>query len=186
MSRRQKDPLRVLEREERQWLQRIARSTREPASHVIRAKQLLAVAAGQSYTRAAVGSGRKSGDAVSHLVARFNAEGLQAVAPRAGSGCKPTYGVSEREQILAEARRKPDPARDGTATWSLQLLQRALRRKDPHRFGRVSTYTIRAVLRGAGCRWGRSRSWCETGRVLRKRKRGAVWVTDPDTEAKKS
>lgn len=186
MSRRQKDPLRALTEEERQWLQRIARSTQEPTSHVIRAKQLLAVATGQSYTRAAGGTGRKSGDAVSHLVARFNAEGLQAVAPRAGSGCKPTYGVLEREQILAEARRKPDPARDGTATWSLQLLQRALRRKDPRRFGRVSTCTIRAVLCEAGCRWGRSRSWCETGRVLRKRKRGAVWVTDPDTEAKKS
>jgi transposase len=186
MSRRQKDPLRALTEEERRWLQRIARSRQEPTTYVLRAKQLLAVAAGQSYTRAAAATGRNSGDAVSHLVARFNAEGLQALTPRAGSGCKPTYGVPEREQILAEARRKPDPARDGAATWSLQLLQRALRRKDPHRFGRVSTYTIRAVLHGAGCRWGRSRTWCETGRVLRKRKLGAVWVTDPDTEAKKS
>src|SRR5262249_47770931 len=172
--------------EERQWLQRIARSTREPASHVIRAKPLLAVAAGQSYTTAAAVTGRKSGDAVSHLVARFNREGLHAVAPRAGSGRKPTYGVAEREQMLAEARRRPDPERDGTATWSLKLLQHALRRTAPKRWGRVSTYTIRAVLHGAGCRWGRSRTWCETGRVLRKRKLGAVWVTDPETEAKKS
>ena len=186
MSRRQKEPLRVLTGEERQWLRRIARSRQEPTSHVIRAQQLLAVAAGQRYTQAAAGTGRKSGDAVSHLVARFNAEGLQAVAPRTGRGCPPTYGVTEREQILAEARRRPEPARDGTVTWSLHLLQRALRRRDPRRFGRISTYTIRAVLHGAGYRWGRSRSWCETGRVLRKRKRGAVWVTDPDTEAKKS
>lgn len=186
MSRRQKEPLRALAREERQWLQRIARSTREPASHVIRAKQLLAVAAGQSYTTAAAVSGRKSGDAVRHLVARFNCEGLQAVAPRTGSGRRPTYGVTEREQILAVARRTPNPGRDGSATWSLKLLQYALRRTAPKRFGQISTYTIRAVLHGAGCRWGRSRSWCETGRVLRKRKRGAVWVTDPDTEAKKS
>ena|ERR1051326_394012 len=186
MSRRQKDPLRMLEREERQWLQRIARSRREPASHVIRAKQLLAVAAGQNYTTAAALTGRQSGDAVSHLVARFNREGLQALAPRTGSGRKPTYGVTEREQILAEARRRPEPERDGTATWSLKLLQRTLRRAAPKRLGQISTYTIRAVLHGAGCRWGRSRSWCETGRVLRKRKRGAVWVTDPDTEAKKS
>jgi ribonuclease D len=186
MSRRQKDPLRALAREERQWLQRIARSTREPATHVIRAKQLLAVAAGQSYTRAAEVTGRKSGDAVSHVVTRFNREGLQAVAPRTGSGRKPTYGVTEREQIPAAARRMPDPERNGTATWSLKLLQRALRRTAPKRLGQVSTYTIRAVLHGAGCRWGRSRSWCETGRVLRKRKQGAVWVTDPDTEAKKS
>jgi hypothetical protein len=186
MSRRQKDPLRPLAEEERQWLQRMARSRQEPMGQVIRAKQLLAVAAGQSYTRAAVATGRKSGDAVSHLVTCFNQEGIRAVVPRMGSGCKPTYGIAEREQILAEARRKPDPRREGTATWSLQLLQRALRCKDPQRFGRVSTYTLRAVLHGAGYRWGRSRSWCETGRVLRKRKLGAVWVTDPDTEAKKS
>jgi hypothetical protein len=186
MSRRQKEPLRALTREEHQWLQRMARSAQEPASYVIRAKQLLAVAAGQSYTRAAEGTGRKSGDAVSHLVARFNREGLQAVAPRAGSGRKPTYGVTEREQILAAARRTPDPEGDGAATWSLKLLQRVLRRTAPKRFGQVSTYTIRAGLRGAGCRRGRSRSWDETGRVLRKRKAGAVWVTDSDTEAKKS
>jgi transposase len=186
MSQRQKEPLRTLAREERQWLQRIARSTREPASHVIRATPLLAIAAGQSYTRAVAVSGRKSGDAVSHLVARFNREGLQAVAPRTRSGRSPTYGVTEREQILAVARRPPNPERDGTTTWSLKLLQQALRRPAPQGFGQISTYTIRAVLPGAGCRWGRSRSWCETGRVLRNRKRGAVWVTDPDAEAKES
>lgn len=186
MSRRQKNPLRPLTQEERQWLQRMARSAREPASHVIHAQQLLAVAAGQSYTKAAAVTGRKSGDAVSHLVARFNHAGLQALAARTGSGRKPTYGVTEREQILATARHPPEPGRDGSATWSLKLLQRRLRRTAPQHFGRVSTYTIRAVLREAGCRWGRSRSWCETGRVLRKRKRGTVWVTDPDTEAKKS
>ena len=109
MSRRQKDPLRPLAREEQQWLERIARSAREPASHVIRAKQLLAVAAGQSYTKAAAGTGRKSGDAVSHLGARFNHEGLPAVVPGASSGRAPTYGVTEREQILAVARCPPDP-----------------------------------------------------------------------------
>jgi len=186
MSRRQRNPLRALTREERQWLQRLARSTQEPASHVIRAQQLLTVATGQSYTKAAERTGRKSGDAVSHLVARFNREGLQALSARTGSGRKPTYGVTEREQILAIARHPPEPERDGSAAWSLKLLQRRLRRTAPQRFGRVSTYTIRAVLQEAGCRWGRSRSWCETGRVLRKRKRGTVWVTDPDTEAKKS
>jgi hypothetical protein len=186
MSRRPKAPLRAMTREEKDWLQRLARSTQEPASQVIHAQQLLAVAAGQGYTRAAESTGRKSGDAVSHLVARFNAEGLQALAPRRRSGRPPTYGLSEREQIVAAARRTPDPERDGTATWSLKLLQRALRRQEAKRFGRVSTSTIRAVLQGVGYRWGRSRSWCETGRVLRKRKRGAVWVTDPDTVAKKS
>jgi hypothetical protein len=48
MSRRQKEPLRAVTGEEEGWLKRLARSAREPANHVIRAKQLLAVAVGQS------------------------------------------------------------------------------------------------------------------------------------------
>lgn len=90
MSRRQKEPLHPLTIEERQWFGRIARSTSDPASHVVRAKQLLAVADGQMYTAAARTSGRKSGDAVAQVVARFNREGLAAVLPRAGRGTKPT------------------------------------------------------------------------------------------------
>jgi transposase len=186
MSRRQKDPLRAMTEEEGAWLQRIARSTREPANHVIRAKQLLAVAAGQSYSQAARLTGRRSGDAVAQLVRRFNREGVHALERRSGGGAKPTYGVKEREQIVAEARRCPQPAQDGTATWSLQLLQRALRKSDPQHLGRLSTYTIWAVLHEAGLQWGRTRSWCDTGYARRKRKSGVVTVSDPDTEAKKS
>jgi hypothetical protein len=37
-----------------------------------------------------------------------------------------------------------------------------------------------------GYSWQKSRSWCETGKVVRKRKRGKVTVTDPDTGAKKT
>jgi transposase len=101
MSRRQKPPLRALTDDEHSWLRKIARSKREPASHVARAKQLLAVADGHSYTAAAKASGRKSGDAVAQLVARFNREGLQAVEPQRGGGPKPKYGVRERQRILA-------------------------------------------------------------------------------------
>ena len=48
MSRRQQEPLRALRGEEQAWLSRLTRSTEEPANHVLRAKQLLAVSAGQS------------------------------------------------------------------------------------------------------------------------------------------
>ncbi len=140
MSRRQKEPLRMLHEEETRWLERIARSTREPATHVLRAQQLLAVAAGQSYIEAARRTGRRSGDAVAQVVSRFNREGVQALARRGGAGTKPTYGAAEREAILAEARRCPTPESDGTATWSLSLLQQALRRKAPKSLGQVSTY----------------------------------------------
>ena len=57
MSRRPKDPLRPLTAAERACLEQLSRSRSEPASHVARAKALLAVAAGQSYQAAATAAG---------------------------------------------------------------------------------------------------------------------------------
>ena len=186
MSRRQKNPLRVLTQDECRWLRRIARSTSEPASHVARAKQLLAVADGRTYSAAAHCAGRKSNDAVAQLVARFNNEGLKAVEPRQGGGTKPSYGAEAHQRILRESRRAPDPELDGTSTWSLMTLRRALRQAADG-LPDVSTYTIRAVLREAGWSWPRTRTWCETGVSTRKRKSGErVEVVDPDAAAKKS
>ena len=84
-----------------------------------------------------------------------------------------------------EARRTPDREQDGTATWSLTTLQRALRQA-PDGLPQVSTYTILMVLHEAGFTWQASQTWCETGKVKRKRKSGVVEVTDPDAEPKKS
>ena len=92
------------------------------------AKALLAVADGDSHAEAARTVGRRSGDAVASLVARFNTEGLAAIVPRHGGGRQPDYSPEERGHILAGARRAPDRERDGTAGWSLSTLQRALRR----------------------------------------------------------
>lgn len=184
MSRRQKDPLRPLQEEERAVLEQMSRGQSEPASHVARAKALLAVAAGQSYTAAAQAAGRRSGDAVSHLVAQFNKEGLMALEPRHGGGPAIKYGAVEQERILAEVRRKPDLERDGTATWSLSSLQRALRRTEDG-LAEVSTYTVWVVLQAHGFSWQKDGSWCETGKVKRKRKAGVVEVIDPDATPKK-
>ena len=128
MARRQKNPLRELTEDERRWLTRIARSRSDPASHVARAKQLLAVDRGQTYTQAALCSGRRSCDAVAHLVARFNVESLPAIERKKGGGPKPRYGVEQRDRILKEARRSPDPEQDGTTSWTLMTLRRALRK----------------------------------------------------------
>ena len=185
MTRRRKEPLRTMTEDERTWLERISRATSEPASHVARAKALLAVADGHPYQAAAEAAGRRSNDAVAQLVARFNHLGVAAMVPRHGGGASPTYTTVERERILAEVRRLPDREQDGTATWSLTTLQRALRRA-PDGLPQVSTYTIWWVLHDAGFTWQQSRTWCETGKALRKRKRGVVEVTDPDTEAKKT
>jgi len=84
MTRRQKDPLRALTSKEQAALERLSRSYSEPASQVARAKSLLAVATGQTYSAAAHAAGRRSGDAVAQLVTRFNQHGLAAVAPGHG------------------------------------------------------------------------------------------------------
>ena len=185
MTRRRKDPLRPLTGEEREVLERISRAQSEPASHVARAKSLLAVADGASYVAAARAAGRRSNDAVSHLVSRFNQEGLAAIEPRHGGGPQVIYGIEERKRILAEFERVPDREKDGTATWSLTTLQRALR-EAPDGLPDVSTYTIWCVLHDAGWTWQKDRTWCNTGTVPRKRKEGVVEVSDPEAEGKKT
>ncbi len=183
MSRRQKDPLRSFTVEEQTQLQHLSRSQAAPASQVARAKVLLAVAAGHSYSAAARQAGRVSGDAVCHLVARFNREGGAAVVPQHGGGPQVQYTARARGLILAQARCTPDREQDGTATWSLSSLQRALRQQA---LPGVSRSTIWCVLREAGLSWQQSRTWCDTGVVQRRRKSGLVTVVDPDAEAKKS
>jgi len=188
MSRVQKDPLRPLRTEERSHLERVSRALGLPAALVARAKVLLAVADGHSYIEAALRAGRRTGDAVAALVSLFNRQGLAALEPPHAGGPAILYDAAAKERILAEFRRKPDRERDGTATWSLTTLQRALRRA-PDGLPFVSTYTIWCVLREAGLRWQRDRSWCHTGEAKRRRKRGGVVVEvevhDPDAAPKK-
>jgi transposase len=185
MTRRQKDPLRPLTQEETNYLQHISRASSAPAALVARAKAILAVADGHSFSSAAQLAGRRSGDAVGHLVARFNKQGLAAVQPEHGGGPTPTYTRAEHDRILAEVRRTPDREVDKTATWSLTTLQRALRQA-PDGLPNVSTYTIWCVLHDEGWSWQEGRSWCPTGIAIRKRQGKRVPVVDPDTAPKKS
>jgi len=184
MGRSPKDPLRALTAEEQADLESISRARSAPAEAVTRAKILLAVAQGMNHTQAAQSVGRKSNDAVSVLVSCFNQVGLDALVPRHGGGFQPQCGEAERARIVREFERRPDLERDGTATWSLTTLQRALR-EAPDGLPRISTYTILNVLHEAGYSWQHNRSWSQTGQAVRKRKTGKVIVTDPDTEAKK-
>jgi transposase len=184
MVRPQKTPLRPLTAHERTTLEQIARSGAERADRVARAKELLAVADGVPFTEAARAAGRRSGDAVAALVVRFNATGLAALTARPGGAPPVQYGPDEADRIRREARRVPDRARDGTATWSLTTLQRALRRA-PDGLPRVSTFTILRVLHDTGFTWQHDRTWCETGVVQRRRKSGVVEVLDPDAVTKR-
>ncbi len=179
-----KDPLRPLTEPQTVVLLKISRSMSASADQVARAKALLAVAEGKSYQQAATLAGRKSNDAVSQLVSRFNKEGLTALETKHGGGPAIEYTQAQKERILREFHRQPDRVEDGTTTWSLVTLQRALR-KAPDGLPHVSTYVIWQTLHEAGLSWQLDRSWCDTGKVIRLRKSGPVAVEDPDTVAKK-
>jgi transposase len=180
-----KEALRTLTEAERTALAGVARATSERADRVLRARVLLAVAAGASFTAAAQQVGRRHGELVARLVARFNREGLAALTPRYGGGPPVRYEAAARARILAEFQRTPDREADGTATWSLTTLQRALRRADDG-LPTVSTATILAVLWEAGQSWQQNRTWCHTGTARRRRRDGTVVeLHDPDAAPKK-
>src|SRR3954462_9380497 len=196
MSRHRKDHRRPLTADERQELTRLSPSLSAPAAQVERARALLAIAEGASYTAAAHQVGRRHTETISAWVSRFNRDGLAAVRPGHGGGPRIRYGADAQRRILAEWARTPQREQDGTATWSLSLLQKALH-KAPDGLPRVSTFTIWRTLHAAGLprggtftlgrtrhaaglSWQRSRTWCDTGVVMRKRKHSVVRVSDPD------
>lgn len=149
-----------------------------------RAAALLAIADGASLTQAARRVGWQVGDTVAALARRFNRHGLAALDDRPRPGRRRKYGPAERERILWEFRRQPDREQDGTATWSVELLKRALRQA-PDGLPEVSTFTILHVLHEAGFTWQQSRTWCHTGVALRKRQEGVVEVEDPEADQKR-
>jgi len=167
------EALRPLTQEERSELHRVKRASSEALVRHQRAVALLAIAEGMSRSEAARPAGWRTFDPVRKLVRRFNEHGLSARndQPRRGRGA--TYGAAEKARILQEARRTPDRAEEASATWSLSLLQRALR-KAPDGLPQVSTFTILHTLHEAGYTWQKSRSWCHTGRTLKKGKDGQV------------
>ena len=182
MAHPQKEPLRALSEQEERELKRLAKATSERLDVVHRAKALVAVASGKTFTEAAHEAGLKSGDGVGKLVKRFNARGLAALSIAVGAGRKPTYTSEQQARILQEVQRPPDRREDGTASWSLSTLQQALRKTD---LPNIARETIRQVLHEAGYSFQRTRTWCRTGYAERKRKSGTVTTYDPETPEKK-
>jgi transposase len=182
MAHPQKEPLRALSQQEEQELQRLVKASSERVDVVRRAKAVLRVAAGKSFTQAAHEADLKSGDAVGKLVKRFNQRGLVALSIAAGRGRKPTYSSQQQGFILTQVRKPPDRDKDQTATWSLMTLRQALRKQG---LAHLGAETIRRTLHEAGYSYQQSRTWCRTGYALRKRKAGTVTVYDEQTPEKK-
>ena len=182
MAQPQKAPLRALSEQEERELRRLVKASSERVDVVRRARVLLTVATGTSFSQAASEAGLKSGDGVGKLVKRFNEHGLAALWIAAGRGSKPTYTSAQHARILAEVQRVPDRQEDQTATWSLITLRDALRKEAlPH----IAKETIRQVLYESGYSFQQTRTWCHTGYALRKRKSGTVRTYDEQAVEKK-
>lgn len=183
MTRKKKDPLRTLSIEERAYLEKISRSLSEPSSRVCKAKIILAVSHGLSYQQAAWSVGRQSAQAVSGLVSRFNTEGIKALELKHGGGPKILYDSGMKQKILNIIAKPPNRREHGTATWSLNTLQKHLEKTE---IGHVSTYVIWQILHGGGYSFQKDRTWIKTGIVNRRQGGKSVEVVDPDMEAKKN
>lgn len=141
---RQKKTLRPLSEAERHELQRMTKASSKRVDTVRRAKALLAVADGKTFTQAGM-SAELSREAVSQLVERFNERRLAVLVIAPGRGRKFTYHSEERARVLREVQRQPDRQSDQTATWSLKLLEQALRKEAlPH----IGATTIGRILHG--------------------------------------
>lgn len=160
--------LRPLTDAEHRELTRISHAPSERLNRHQRAIALQAVAAGKSLTDAAEAAGWKAQKTVTRLLCRFHERGLAALDDLPRSGHPRRYGSTERARIMQEFRRQPVRKEEGTATWSLTTLRCALR-EAPDGLPRVSTFTILYTLHEAGYSWQKSRTWCETGKTLRKK-----------------
>lgn len=181
MGARPQIPLRPVSQTESQTLHRVAKASSERVDTVRRAKALLAVAEGESFTQA----GRRAGlsrEGVSQLVERFNQRGLASLVIAGGRGRKATYATEARTQVVQTVQRQPDRMPDQTATWSLKLLQRALRRAG---LPSIGSTTIGRILHEEGFTLQRDRTWCHTGTAYRLRKDGVYLVYDPQAPEKK-
>jgi transposase len=183
MAAPQTAPLRPLTAQEAATLQRLVKATSERHDRRQRARALLVVSTGASFCDAARQAGYQEPESVSKLVARFNQRGLAALDIARGRGRPATYGPTARARILGMLRRPPQRRADGTATWSLVLLERALRQEAG--LEHLSATTIREVLHAAGYTFQRTRSWCPTGTARRVRRTGVVTVVDPQAEQKR-
>ena len=185
MSRRQKDPLRTLSAEERALgaLEPVARRAGGAggAGHGVAGGRRRAELHGRGATGRTPRRRHRGG-----WVARFNREGLAAVVPRHGGGPPIRYADG--------AAAHPGRGRAGAGPRRVTARRRGRwARCGPPCAGPGTVCPPSAPTRsGARCTrpglsWQKSRTWCDTGVVARRRGRGgAVTVTDPDAAAKKS
>ena len=185
MSRRKKDPLRELTEPERQELTQLSRSQAAPAVEVARAidapgrRRRRRLSAGRPLRRTTLRRRRlapgrplqRRGHGRPHAPPRRRAAADLRAGAGSGSPPRPPGPRPPRPTAPRPGRSRPCAGRS-----------RGPRRPAPG----LDLHHLARAPRGRGYSYQRTRTWCPTGKALRRRKAGPAVVTDPDADAKKS
>lgn len=158
MGIQQKVSLRELTQQEREELSRRAKASSERVDVGKKAKAILAIADGSTFTEAGKQAGM-SRKGISDLIKRFDQRGLDVLMIAPGRGPKPTYTSQDHELILREVQRCPNWDTEQSLVWSLPLLQKSLRAKG---LSHICSETIRLVLQAHGWKYQPTRTWHQT------------------------
>ncbi|WP_410628520.1 helix-turn-helix domain-containing protein, partial [Amycolatopsis sp. cmx-8-4] len=145
---------RSLEPEEAQRLVKITRSTRDRV-RLRRSGIVLASSQGRSAGEIAAMFAATEGY-VREVIHAFNTSGFAALSPKWKGGRPPKFGPVAREQICRIAACKPTELGLPFTTWSLTKLVEYLAE---HAWLRVSTETVRQILRKEGVSWQATKTW---------------------------
>jgi transposase len=153
--------------EERQ-VRKLAGARHAPADWITRARIVVASWDGMAVPVIAERLGCHP-ETVRRRLHRFNAEGIDGLGDRPGSGRRPRISEAERSRIIALVKTTPPgrpvtgpwaeglaaAAEDRAAVWTLDTLASAARAAgiDVHRS------QVRRILLAEGVRWRRPRSW---------------------------
>lgn len=138
----------VVTPEDREVLESWVRGAKSEQRLALRGRIILAAAAGSSSRAIARQQGIRAAT-VSKWRGRFARRGIAGLHDAARSGAKRRYDQTTRRRILAKLDDPPPP---GHATWSGELVAKALRD--------VSAHQVWRVLRAQRIHLRRRRSWC--------------------------
>lgn len=150
--------LRSLTSEEKEEIQRIASSRKEPIRLVQRVRLIKAMAEDPDLpaSRAGLGAGFKSAAMGIMWVKRFNTEGMAGLEDRLRPGRKRTHSQEVRSELISLALQKPSSLGYPFELWTLERLQGAFEeRQGVH----LSDSTIWTWMDEEGFKWKRQQTW---------------------------
>ena len=154
MARQPEVFVRSLEPEEAQRLVKITRTTRDRV-RLRRAGIVLASVQGRSGSEAA-GMFAMKPQYAREVIHAFNEQGFAALDPKWSGGRPARFGPPVRETVCRVAKTPPQQLGRPFTTWSLSKLVEYLAE---HKHIKISTESVRQILRAAGVRWQATKTW---------------------------